>query len=131
MVLNHEVLTPYDLREFYTLTRRLLPLKLRDSVRRRDLAIDYKFLYSVLMKLNKAIQDDELLLPDLSDEELSTFYTWVDALEVYDIRDLLSSYYLSYDPKIFLKDLQYFRYLIEKDMEYLEKTNPKSSTESE
>ena len=75
MVLAHEVLTPYDLREFYTLTRRLLPLKLLDSVRRRNLAIDYKFLYGVLMKLNKAIQDDELLLPDLSDEELNTFYT--------------------------------------------------------
>lgn len=131
MVLAHEVLTPHDLREFYTLTRRLLPLKLLDSVRRRDLAIDYKFLYSVLMKLNKAIQDDELLLPDLSDEELNIFYTWVDSLQVYDIRDLLSSYYLFYDPSIFLKDLQYFRYLIEKDMEYLEKTNPKSSTESE
>ena len=131
MVLAHEVLTPHDLREFYTLTRRLLPLKLLDSVRRRDLAIDYKFLYSVLMKLNKAIQDDELLLPDLSDEELNTFYTWVDALEVYDIRDLLSSYYLFYDPSIFLKDLQYFRYLIEKDMEYLDRTKPKSSTESE
>ena len=131
MVLNHEVLTPHDLREFYTLTRRLSPLKLLDSVRRRNLAIDYKFLYGVLMKLNKAIQDDELLLPDLSDEELNTFYTWVDALEVYDIRDLLSSYYLSYDPSIFLEDLQYFRYLIEKDMEYLDRTKPKSSTEAE
>lgn len=131
MVLNHEVLTPYDLREFYTLTRRLLPLKLLDSIRRRNLMIEHKLLYGVLMKLNKAIQDDELLLPDLSDEELNTFYTWVDALEVYDIRDLLSSYYLSYDPKIFLDDLKYFRYLIEKDMEYLEKTNPKSSTEAE
>lgn len=131
MVLAHEVLTPHDLREFYTLTRRLLPLKLLDSVRRRDLAIDYKSLYGVLMKLNKAIQDDELLLPDLSDEELNTFYTWVDALEVYDIRDLLSSYYLFYDPSIFLKDLQYFRYLIEKDMEYLDRTKPKSSTEFE
>ena len=131
MVLAHEVLTPYDLREFYTLTRRLLPLKLLDSIRRRNLAIDYKFLYSVLMKLNKAIQDDELLLPDLSDEELNTFYTWVDALEVYDIRDLLSSYCLFYDPKIFLDDLKYFRYLIEKDMEYLDRTKPKSSTESE
>ena len=131
MVLAHEVLTPHDLREFYTLTRRLLPLKLLDSVRRRDLAIDYKSLYGVLMKLNKAIQDDELLLPDLSDEELNTFYTWVDALEVYDIRDLLSSYYLFYDPSIFLKDLQYFRYLIEKDMEYLDRTKPKSSTEAE
>lgn len=131
MVLAHEVLTPYDLREFYTLTRRLLPLKLLDSVRRRNLTIDYKLLYGVLMKLNKAIQDDELLLPDLSDEELNTFYTWVDALEVYDIRDLLLSYYLFYDPKIFLDNLKYFRYLIEKDMEYLEKTNPKSSTEAE
>ena len=131
MVLAHEVLTPYELREFYTLTRRLLPLKLLDSVRRRNLTIDYKLLYGVLMKLNKAIQDDELLLPDLSDEELNTFYTWVDALEVYDIRDLLFSYYLFYDPKIFLDNLKYFRYLIEKDMEYLEKTNPKSSTEAE
>lgn len=131
MVLAHEVLTPYELREFYTLTRRLLPLKLLDSVRRRNLTIDYKLLYGVLMKLNKAIQDDELLLPDLSDEELNTFYTWVDALEVYDIRDLLLSYYLFYDPKIFLDNLKYFRYLIEKDMEYLEKTNPKSSTEAE
>lgn len=131
MVLNHEVLTPYDLREFYTLTRRLLPLKLFDSVRRRNLAIDYKLLYSALMKLNKAIQDDELLLPDLSDEELNTFYTWVDELEVYDIIDLLSSYYLFYDPKIFLDNLKHFRYLIEKDMEYLDRTKPKSSTESE
>ncbi len=131
MVLNHEVLTPYDLREFYTLTLRLLPLKLLDSVRRRNLAIDYKFLYGVLMKLNKAIQDDELLLPTLSDEELNTFYTWVDALEVYDIRDLFSSYYLFYDAKTFLDDLKYFRYLIEKDMEYLDRTKPKSSTEAE
>ena len=119
MVLNHEVLTPYDLREFYTLTRRLLPLKLLDSVRRRNLTIDYKLLYGVLMKLNKAIRDDELFLPDLSDEELNTFYTWVDALEVYDIRDLLSSYYLFYDPSIFLEDLQEFRKLIEDDINIL------------
>lgn len=125
MVLAHEVLTPHDLREFYTLIRRLTPLKLLDSIRRRDLMIDYKTLYGVLMKLNKAIENDELLLPDLSDEELNTFYTWVDSLQVYDIRDLLSSYYLFYEPASFLEDLQYFRYLIEKDMEYLEKTNPK------
>lgn len=119
MIIANILITPYEERELINFVQRLIPEKLLESIKRHNKDINYKTLYEALLLLYKAFKEDSLYLPQLTEEQLNAFYEWVEMLDYDDSMNLLRTYYLMYDPKIFLDDLRELKRLMEKDIQYL------------
>ena len=120
MIIANILITSYEERELINFVQRLIPEKLLESIRRHNKNINYKTLYEALLLLYKAFKEDNLYLPQLTEEQLNAFYEWVEMLDYDDSMNLLRTYYLMYDPKIFLDDLRELKRLMEKDIQYMQ-----------